>query len=152
MLYDTDLIHTTYTIAELEASIDHLSVKYLLNYQTLTAEFCAKYILNDYCATCQEDTYICTGDVLNKQSSCIDNSISSSIVDNVKIKFQIIKNVFLVIVFINFVWIVFLWIFIIFNGLMILVQIILYVVQSVMLKLVITIGKVLWTTLLKKNY
>jgi hypothetical protein len=67
MLSDTDLIHTRYTISELEASIDHLSVKYLLNYQTLTAEFCAKYILNDYCATCQEDTYICTGDVLNKQ-------------------------------------------------------------------------------------
>jgi hypothetical protein len=67
MLSDTDLIHTRYTIAELEASIDHLSVKYLLNYQTLTSEFCAKYILNDYCATCQEDTYICTGDVLTKQ-------------------------------------------------------------------------------------
>ena len=67
LLNDQDLIHITYTIAELEASIDNLSVKYLLNYQTLTAEFCAKYILNDYCATCQEDTYICTGDVLNKQ-------------------------------------------------------------------------------------
>jgi hypothetical protein len=67
MLTDTDLIQNSYTIAELEASIDNLSVKYLLNYQKLTAEFCAKYILNDYCATCQEDTYICTGDVLNKQ-------------------------------------------------------------------------------------
>ena len=67
MLTDTDLIQNSYTMAELEASIDNLSVKYLLNYQKLTAEFCAKYILNDYCATCQEDTYICTGDVLNKQ-------------------------------------------------------------------------------------
>jgi hypothetical protein len=67
MLTDNDLLKNKYTIAELEASIDNLSVKYLLNYQKLTAEFCAKYILSDYCATCQEDTYICTGDVLHKQ-------------------------------------------------------------------------------------
>jgi hypothetical protein len=67
MLTDNDLLKNKYTIAELEASIDNLSVKYLLNYQKLNAEFCAKYILSDYCATCQEDTYICTGDVLNKQ-------------------------------------------------------------------------------------
>jgi hypothetical protein len=67
LLTDHDLQKKLYTIAELEASIDNLSVKYLLNYQKLTAEFCAKYILNDYCATCQEDTYICTGDVLIKQ-------------------------------------------------------------------------------------
>jgi hypothetical protein len=69
MLTDTDIITNvnTYSIAELEASIDNLSVKYLLNYQKLDAEFCAKYILNDYCATCQEDTYICSGYVLNKQ-------------------------------------------------------------------------------------
>jgi hypothetical protein len=56
-----------YSIKELEASVDNLSVKYLLNYQILNAEFCAKYILNDYCATSQEDTYICTDDVLRKQ-------------------------------------------------------------------------------------
>ena len=69
MLSDDDLIKNknVYSIKELEASIDNLSVNYLLNYQTLDAEFCAKYILNDYCATCNEDTYICTGDVLNKQ-------------------------------------------------------------------------------------
>ena len=68
-LTDNDLIKNknAYTISELEASVDKLSVKYLLNYQKLDAEFCAKYILNDYCATCNEDTYICSGDVLNKQ-------------------------------------------------------------------------------------
>jgi hypothetical protein len=68
-LTDNDLIKNknAYTIAELESSVDGLSVKYLLNYQKLDAEFCAKYILNDYCATCDEDTYICSGDVLNKQ-------------------------------------------------------------------------------------
>ena len=69
MLTDDDLIKNkfTYNMSELEASIDNLSVKYLINYQKLTAEFCAKYILNDYCATCQEDTYICSDDVLHKQ-------------------------------------------------------------------------------------
>ena len=69
MLSDNDLINNKnmYSIAELEASVDNLSVKYLLNYQILDAEFCAKYILNDYCSTCNEDTYICNGDVLLKQ-------------------------------------------------------------------------------------
>jgi len=69
LLSDFDLINNknSYSIAELVANVDNLSVKYLLNYQILDAEFCAKYILNDYCATCNEDTYICTGDVLVKQ-------------------------------------------------------------------------------------
>ena len=66
-LSDYDLMKRPYTLAELEASIDNLSVRYLLNYQKLDAAFCAKYILNDYCATCQEDSYVCTGDVLHKQ-------------------------------------------------------------------------------------
>ena len=69
MLTDYDLYNNKnfYSIAELVASVDNLSVKYLLNYQFLDAEFCAKYILNDYCATCNEDTYICNGDVLREQ-------------------------------------------------------------------------------------
>ena len=69
MLTDDDLIKNKnlYTTDELEASVENLSVKYLLNYQVLDAEFCAKYILNDYCATCVEDTYICGEDVICKQ-------------------------------------------------------------------------------------
>jgi hypothetical protein len=69
MLSDYDLYKNknVYSIAALIDSVDNLSVKYLLNYQILDAEFCAKYILNDYCATCNEDTYICTDDVLYKQ-------------------------------------------------------------------------------------
>ena len=69
LLTDDDLIKNkyAYSITALEASVDNLSVKYLLNYQKLDAMFCAKYILSDYCATCIEDTYICTGDVLLKQ-------------------------------------------------------------------------------------
>jgi hypothetical protein len=70
MLSDDDLIKNKflYTTDELEASVDNLSVKYLLNYQVLDADFCAKYILNDYCATCLEDTYICNDDIIRKQS------------------------------------------------------------------------------------
>ena len=69
LLSDNDLIKNknVYSIAELVASVDNLSIKYLLYYQKLDAEFCAKYILNDYCATCNEDTYISTDDVLHKQ-------------------------------------------------------------------------------------
>jgi hypothetical protein len=71
-----------YSIAELEASIDNLSVKYLLNYQVLNAEFCAKYILNDYCATCVEDTYICTGDVLIKQPHITREELNDACIRN----------------------------------------------------------------------
>ena len=69
LLSDNDLLNNknVYSIVELVESVDNLSVKYLLNYQILDAEFCAKYILNDYCSTCVEDTYICNGDVLQKQ-------------------------------------------------------------------------------------
>jgi len=79
-LTDNDLIKNKYlyTIDELEASVDGLSVKYLLNYQKLDAEFCAKYILNDYCATCDEDTYICSGDVLNKQPHITRTELSEA--------------------------------------------------------------------------
>ena len=79
-LSDNDLIKNKYlyTIDEIEASVDGLSVKYLLNYQKLDAEFCAKYILNDYCATCDEDTYICNGDVLNKQPHITRTELSEA--------------------------------------------------------------------------
>jgi len=69
MLSDSDLFNNKfgYTIKELEESVDNLSITYLLYYQKLTAEFCAKYILNDYCATCVEDTYYSSNDVLRLQ-------------------------------------------------------------------------------------
>lgn len=80
LLTDNDLIKNKfgYSVAELEASVDKLSVKVLLNYQKLDAEFCAKYILNDYCATCNEDTYICSGDVLNKQRHLTREELSEA--------------------------------------------------------------------------
>lgn len=80
LLTDQDIIKNknAYSINDLEFSVDNLSVKYLLNYQTLTAEFCAKYILNDYCATCQENTYICSDDVLRKQKHITPEELSAA--------------------------------------------------------------------------
>ena len=79
-LSDFDLYNNrnAYSIAELEANVDNLSVNYLLNYQILDADFCAKYILNDYCATCNEDTYICNGDVLQKQPHITRSDLSNA--------------------------------------------------------------------------
>jgi hypothetical protein len=79
-LTDQDLIKNknAYSIKQLTESVDNLSVKYLLNYQILDAEFCAKYILNDLCATCQEDTYICNDDILNKQKHITREELSAA--------------------------------------------------------------------------
>ena len=80
MLTDYDLYKNknAYSIAKLEDSIDNLSIKYLLKCQLLDVEFFAKYILNDYCAMCNEDTYICTGDVLNKQKHITKEELSEA--------------------------------------------------------------------------
>ncbi len=88
VLTDQDLIKNknAYSINELTDSVDNLSVKYLLNYQKLDAEFCAKYILNDLCATCQEDTYICSDDVLHKQPHITREELSTAC-----IKFKIFE-------------------------------------------------------------
>jgi hypothetical protein len=56
-----------FDIYTLEKNINNLSLKTLLYTQTLTAEFCIKYILDQKYASCVEDTYIDIGDVLNAQ-------------------------------------------------------------------------------------
>jgi hypothetical protein len=52
-----DLLNNKYDIQTLENQIDDLDLKVILRTQTLTAEFCIKYILNDNYASCVEDTY-----------------------------------------------------------------------------------------------
>ena len=88
VLTDQDLIKNknAYSINALTESVDNLSVKYLLNYQILDADFCAKYILSDSCATCQEDTYICSDNVLNKQKHITREKLSTAC-----IKFKIFE-------------------------------------------------------------
>jgi len=47
-----------YSIEELERNISNLQIKIILTTQTLTADFCAKYVLDEYYATCMEDVYL----------------------------------------------------------------------------------------------
>ena len=67
-LTDYDIKYNKYDIETLEKNIDSLSLWALLKYQVLTAHFCAKYILNDEYASCEEDTYICIDDILYFQA------------------------------------------------------------------------------------
>ena len=57
-----------YSLTELEANINNLQIKIVLNTQTLNADFCAKYILDENRATCEEDLWLIdVGYVLTKQ-------------------------------------------------------------------------------------
>jgi hypothetical protein len=68
VIKNEDLYKNKYSIYILEKNIMNLSGKTLLNTQYLTAEFCAKYILNDNYYEGVEEDYLYTGDfVLNKQ-------------------------------------------------------------------------------------
>ena len=53
-----ELIKNKYSMEELEANVNHLEIKHILQHQILTAEFCAKYVLNEDYATCEEDLYL----------------------------------------------------------------------------------------------
>jgi hypothetical protein len=57
-----------YSIADLEKNVDKINMKTCVNTQTLTAEFCVKYVLNEDYMSCIEDTYcIDKGYVLKRQ-------------------------------------------------------------------------------------
>jgi hypothetical protein len=63
-----DLYKNKYELSILETNIMKFSGKTLLTTQHLTAEFCAKYILNDNFYEGVEEDYLYTGDfVLGKQ-------------------------------------------------------------------------------------
>ena len=53
-----NLLSKQYSMEELAANIDALQIKIILHNQVLTADFCGKYILDEYHATCQEDLYL----------------------------------------------------------------------------------------------
>lgn len=46
-LSNNDIIKNKYSIEELEQNIRPLSMTVLVNYQILTADFCAKYVLDE---------------------------------------------------------------------------------------------------------
>ena len=57
-----------YSLLELEANINNLQIKIVLNTQILNADFCAKYILDENRSTCEEDIWLIDiGYVLTKQ-------------------------------------------------------------------------------------
>lgn len=63
-----ELYTRAWTIQELEANIDRLSLKSILYTQRITAEFAVKYILTtDEYACCVEETYYDLDDVLDLQ-------------------------------------------------------------------------------------
>ncbi len=64
-----DLYKNKYDLSILAENIMNLSGKTLLSTQHLTAEFCAKYILNDNFFEGVEESYLYCGDyVLKKQT------------------------------------------------------------------------------------
>lgn len=68
IIQNKDLYNKLYSLDILEKNILNLSGKTLLHTQDLTAEFCAKFILNDNYYEGVEEDYLYTGDyVLKKQ-------------------------------------------------------------------------------------
>jgi hypothetical protein len=53
-----DIRNKKYSLDVLESNINNLQIKDILQWQTLNADFCAKYILDENRATCDEDLYL----------------------------------------------------------------------------------------------
>ena len=72
-----------YTIEELEDNINNLEIKHILHYQILTADFCAKYVLNEKYASCMEDIYLIdVGYVLYHQPHITRDELEKAIEKN----------------------------------------------------------------------
>ncbi len=68
VINNQDLYKNKYELSILAENIMNLSAKTLLTTQYLSAEFCAKYILNENYSEGVEEDYLYTGDfVLEKQ-------------------------------------------------------------------------------------
>ena len=81
LLIDDDLRYNKYSIAKLEENIDRLTNKMLLCTQRLTAEFCVKYILSEYCDSRIEDAYINVYDVLQAQPHITKEELSEALIN-----------------------------------------------------------------------
>ena len=76
MIQDNDLVYKKYPIDVLIKNINRLSIKNLIYHQTLTAEFCAKYILGPNCTCCNEEEYITIYDVVKAQKHLKEDEIT----------------------------------------------------------------------------
>ncbi len=76
LITNEDLYKNKYQLDILEENIMKLSGKTLLHTQYLTAEFCAKYILNDNYYEGVEEDYLYTGDfILQKQKHILKEDL-----------------------------------------------------------------------------
>ena len=78
------LEYVKYDISILEKHIAKFSLWKLLKTQILTADFCAKYILDENFASCDEDTYICVQNVLQYQKHIGENELINAIKNHPK--------------------------------------------------------------------
>ena len=62
-----DLRSVQYDIDTLIKYVDDINIKTCVNTQILTAEFCAKYVLNEKYMSCVEDTHIINIDYVLKR-------------------------------------------------------------------------------------
>lgn len=75
-----DLRKKQYSMEVLENNINNLEIKTILHTQKLTADFCAKYILDEYYCTCMEDVYLIDyGYVLNHQPHITESELDESL-------------------------------------------------------------------------
>ena len=70
--------HNYYDIATLEQNIMNLGLKVILYTQTLTSDFCVKYILSETYASCDSERYLCDGDVLCHQKHITSKDLHES--------------------------------------------------------------------------
>jgi hypothetical protein len=71
MITNNSLYKNKYSIKELEDELNsenNLKLYYILKTQKLTPEFCVKYLLSEKYASCDEETYISTDDILKYQN------------------------------------------------------------------------------------
>ena len=79
IINNISLEYNKYDISTLEENIKKFSLWKLLKTQTLTPDFCVKYILNEDYASCDEDTYICWQNVLQCQTHITKDELMDAI-------------------------------------------------------------------------
>lgn len=79
IINNISLEYNKYDISTLEENVKKFSLWKLLKTQTLTPDFCVKYILNEDYASCDEDTYICWQNVLQCQSHITKDELMGAI-------------------------------------------------------------------------
>lgn len=78
MITNQSLYKNKYSIKHLENALKsdyNLNLYYILKTQILTPEFCVKYLLSEKYASCTEDTYISTDEIIKNQPHICKNEL-----------------------------------------------------------------------------